>query len=164
MTHPIQSAVQRVRPSRQFGRCPRWWLMAAAFALAPLLATAAEDPTVTSSPPAASAVSAGAVSSAAVDPELQKALDYRLPANECTAPVNRKSNQNAGAVEKQQRAQKRYAECVGKYQAGLLADLQTMTATAKRALAAKQLTNPQGDTIKHHMETIAATIKSLRGG
>ena len=120
------------------------WLCATLLAAAPLF-TQADSPSPTTTAPSAAttapaaataapataavtttAPSASAAVAGPVDPEVQKALDYKMPENPCTPPIVRKANQNAGAVEKIQRAQKRYAECVTAYQKGLFSDIQAM--------------------------------------
>ena len=155
------------------------WLCATLLAAAPLFTQADSPPPTTASTvpsaatttpatataaPATAAVTITAPSPSAavagpVDPEVQKALDYKMPENPCTPPIVRKANQNAGAVEKIQRAQKRYAECVTAYQRGLFADIQAMADAGTK----HPVTAAQTEIIKRHMALVATTIKSFKG-
>ena len=154
------------------------WLCATLLAAAPLFTQAdSPPPTTTTAPSAATTAPAAATAAPAttavtttapspsaavagpVDPDVQKALDYKLPENTCTPPIVRKANQNAGAVEKIQRAQKRYAECVTAYQKGLFADIQAMADAGTK----HPITAAQTEIIKRHMALVATTIKSFKG-
>ena len=153
------------------------WLCATLLAAAPLFTQADSPPPTTTAPSAATTAPAAATAAPAtaavtttapspsaavagpVDPDVQKALDYKLPENTCTPPIVRRANQNAGAVEKIQRAQKRYVECVTAYQRGLFADIQAMAAAGTK----HPVTAAQTEIIKRHMALVATTIKSFKG-
>lgn len=94
---------------------------------------------------------------APVHPDVQRALDYRLPEDPCVAPAPRRTNQNPGQAEHFERQQKSYLRCIEDHQKKLFSDFQFMQASVQHGV-----TMPQAATIKDHLELIAATIKQLK--
>lgn len=128
-------------------------LMCMAFnAHADVPAAAASNPGTVATP--AAAASTG---TAAVHPDVQRALDYKLPESTCTPPTVRRKNQNPGQAEAVERKQKFYFKCVEEYQKGLFADFQFLKDSVTHGV-----TMPQAAVIKDHLETVAARIKQLQ--
>ena len=126
---------------------------ATAFALAsiPTHAAAPSDavaPVQTAAAPATTSV---------IHPDVQRALDYQLRTESCVKPIVRKTNQNAGQIEKAERASKRYISCLEDYQKGLFEDFKFMQTAVSHGV-----TMPQAAKIKEHLEQIATTIKGMR--
>ena len=82
-----------------------------------------------------------------VHPEVQAALDWQIPKNECKF---RFKQTNVGGSDRNfQKALKKYTNCNEKYQAGLVADRDKMMGVAHHGL-----TQAQADTIMGHMGAI----------
>ena len=87
-----------------------------------------------------------------VHPEVQAALDWQIPKNECEFKVKRT---NVGGTDRNfQKALKKYTNCNEKYQAGLVADRDKMMGVAHHGL-----TQAQADTIMGHMGTIGIILE-----
>ena len=91
-----------------------------------------------------------------VHPEVQAALDWQLPKNECKFKLKR-SSVASGMERKYKRAMKKYEKCIGKYLTGLAAEREKMMAVAHHGL-----TQAQADIIMGHMRDIQTTIQMSR--
>jgi len=87
-----------------------------------------------------------------VHPEVQAALDWQIPKNECEFKVKRT---NVGGTDRNfQKAMKKYTKCNEKYQAGLVSERDNMMGVAHHGL-----TQEQADIIMGHMGAIAIILK-----
>ena len=91
-----------------------------------------------------------------VHPEVQAALDWQPPKNECKFKLKR-SNVVSGMERKYKRAVKKYEKCIGNYLTGLAAEREKMMAVAHHGL-----TQAQADIIMGHMRDIQTTIQMSR--
>jgi len=90
-----------------------------------------------------------------VHPEVQAALDWQIPKNECEFRVKRT---NVGGTDRSfQRAMKKHTKCNEKYLAGLVAEREKMMGVAHHGL-----TQEQADIIMGHMGVIAIILKRSR--
>ena len=110
---------------------------------------AAEVPAATSAAPA----------SAAVHPEVQRALEYTLPQADCTKPQMSRGNNDATAVERFQRAMKRYTGCLQAYDETLFNDL-----TFLHGSLAHGATKAQAEQIGTRLLAVAQAINLLKSG
>jgi hypothetical protein len=118
------------------------------------------EPAATSPSPGtpAPAATQAAAPDGSVHPDVQRALSYQVPAPTCTPPEIRRSNQNAGQLERNERATKRYTKCLEAYQQGLFDDFKFMQSVVRHGV-----TMPQAEQIAGNMSKIADAIKSLKG-
>lgn len=89
-----------------------------------------------------------------VHPDIQAALDWQLPANDCKPPVIKQSNVTSGQERKLKRAAKKYEKCLGKYRAILGEEQQKMMDSAVHGL-----TQDQADTIMWHLKVIQKVLQ-----
>jgi len=88
-----------------------------------------------------------------IHPDVQAALDWQLPKNECKFKLKRSSNVT-GMERKYKRAMKKYEKCIGHYVTGLALEQKKM-----RAVAQHGLTQAQADTIMGHMRDIQTLLQ-----
>ncbi len=87
-----------------------------------------------------------------VHPEVQAALDWQIPKNECEF---RGKRTNVGGTDRKfKRAMKKYTKCNEKYLTGLVAAREKMMGVAHHGL-----TQEQADIIMGHMGAIAIILK-----
>ena len=92
-----------------------------------------------------------------VHPEVQAALDWQMPNNECEFKVKRT---NVGGTDRNfQKAVKKYEKCIEKYLAGLAAERDKMMSVAHHGL-----TQEQADTIMGHMGAISIILNRSGAG
>ena len=91
-----------------------------------------------------------------VHPEVQAALDWQLPKNECKFKLKR-SSVVSGMERKYKRAMKKYEKCIGNYLTGLAAEREKMMTVPHHGL-----TQAQADIIMGHMRDIQTTIQMSR--
>ncbi len=91
-----------------------------------------------------------------VHPDIQAALDWQLPANDCKPPVIKQSNVTSGQERKLKRAAKKYEKCLGKYRTILAEDQQKMMDSAVHGL-----TQDQADTIMWHLKVIQKVLQPV---
>ena len=91
-----------------------------------------------------------------VHPEVQAALDWQIPKNECEFRVKR-TNVGGGTDRSFQKAMKKHTKCNEKYLAGLVAEREKMMGVAHHGL-----TQEQADIIMGHMGAIAIMLKRRR--
>lgn len=91
-----------------------------------------------------------------VHPEVQAALDWQIPKNECEFRVKR-TNVGGGTDRSFQKAMKKHKKCNEKYLAGLVAEREKMMGVAHHGL-----TQEQADIIMGHMGAIAIILKRSR--
>ena len=90
-----------------------------------------------------------------VHPEVQAALDWQIPKNECEFRV--KANRLVFHDRSFQKAMKKHTKCNEKYLAGLVAEREKMMGVAHHGL-----TQEQADIIMGHMGAIAIMLKRRR--
>ncbi len=88
-----------------------------------------------------------------VHPDVQAALDWQMPENECEFKIRRT---NVGGREDRlyKKAMKKYEKCIASYLAGLAAEREKMMAVAHHGL-----TQAQADTILTHMGVIKIVMQ-----
>lgn len=88
-----------------------------------------------------------------VHPDVQAALDWQMPENECEFKIRRT---NVGGREDRlyKKAMKKYEKCNASYLAGLASEREELMAVAHHGL-----TQAQADTILTHMGVIEIVIK-----
>ena len=91
-----------------------------------------------------------------VHAEVQTALDWQLPKNECKFKLKR-SSVTSGMERKYKRAMKKYEKCIGNYLTGLAAEREKMMAVVHHGL-----TPAQADIIMRHMQGIQTIIQMSR--
>ena len=91
-----------------------------------------------------------------VHPEVQAALDWQIPKNECEFRVKR-TNVGGGTDRSFQKEMKKHKKCNEKYLAGLVAEREKMMGVAHHGL-----TQEQADIIMGHMGAIAIILKRSR--
>ena len=88
-----------------------------------------------------------------VHPDVQTALDWQLPKNECKFKLERSSD-TTGMDRKYKRAMKKYEKCIGNYLTGLAVEREKMMAVARHGI-----TQEQADIIMGHMRGIQTIIQ-----
>ncbi|NKC00726.1 MAG: hypothetical protein GKR90_19835 [Pseudomonadales bacterium] len=88
-------------------------------------------------------------------PEVAWSLGYSVPEHKCVKPRMRKSN-TEGQTDRFQRKVARFANCVKKYQTGLIADHQRILASAEHGL-----TKGQAEQLVGSLKSIEQSLVSL---
>ena len=154
MTQGTPSRTRRARPATWLGAA----LVCTSFATLSLVAVVGHADTPAPAATTASATPTATASTAVVaHPDVQRALDYKLPESTCAAPVVRRRNQNPGQAEAYDRKLKFYFKCVEDYQKGLYDDFKFMQTSVSHGVSMAQAA-----VVKSHLETIAARIKELQ--
>lgn len=91
-----------------------------------------------------------------IHPDVQAALDWQLPKNDCKPPSVKPSHVTTGQERKLIKATKKYEKCMNKYRAILAEDHQKMMDSA-----AHGLTQDQADTIMGHIKVIQKVLQPL---
>ena len=100
-----------------------------------------------------SAYAGDTASSAAVDPAIRKALDYKIPERTCTAPVERiRSDGNSNAL-KFERQTRNYTKCLHDYTATLTKDRDDI-----KAALSKGVTHDQAAIIQPKVSALSSAI------
>jgi hypothetical protein len=84
-----------------------------------------------------------------IHPDVQAAVDWQLPENDCEPPRVKQSHVTTGQEQKLKRATKKYEKCMSQYSAILAEDQQKMMDSA-----AHGLTQIQANTIMGHLTVI----------
>ncbi len=89
-----------------------------------------------------------------IHPDVQAALDWQLPVNDCEPPSIKQSHDTTGLERKLRRAIRKYEKCMYKYMTTLEKDQQKMMDSA-----AHGLTQDQADTIMRHITVIRKQLQ-----
>ena len=106
-----------------------------------------------------SASTSAAPTAAAIHPDVQRALDYKLPQADCARPQVSRGNNDATAVERFQRSMKRYTACLQAYNETLFNDL-----TFLHGSVAHGATQAQADQIGARVLAVGLAINMLKSG
>ena len=90
-----------------------------------------------------------------IHPEVQAALDWELPANECEPPKVKASHVTSHSERKYKKAKKKFEKCYNNYKSELVKQQQEMMAVAKHGL-----TTAQAETIMKNMKQIQVIATS----
>lgn len=94
----------------------------------------------------------------AVHPDVARALGYTVPVAPCQEPDIRRSTQNAGWMERNARASKRYIKCLERYQVTLFEDFVFLRDSVRHGV-----TMEQASAIAGNLGKVAEAIKLLKG-
>jgi hypothetical protein len=91
-----------------------------------------------------------------IHPDVQAAIDWQLPENDCKPPSLKQSHVTTGQERKLERATRKYEKCMSEYRAILAEDQQKMMDSA-----AHGLTQSQADTIMGHIKIIQKVMEPV---
>jgi len=89
-----------------------------------------------------------------VHPDVQVALDWKLPAHDCEPPTVKQSHVTSGQERKYKKAAQKYEKCMNKYKSGLVEDQKKMMGSAVHGL-----TQDQADIIMSNMKAIQKILQ-----